>query len=67
MNSLWVILFLNEFELICLHTGIAIACAQLNGFKCCYITQLIQFINHYLSRNEVVSNIASLLVLFVYI
>ena len=30
--SLLVILFLNELELICLHTSIAIVSIQLNGF-----------------------------------
>ena len=30
---MWVILFLNESELICFHTSITIVCTQLNGSK----------------------------------
>ena len=33
VNSLYIILFLNKLELICLHTSIAIVCTQLNGSK----------------------------------
>ena len=33
MNNLYIILFLNELELICLHTSITIIFIQLNGSK----------------------------------
>ena len=43
VNILLVILFLNESELICLHTSIAIICTLLNSFKYCHLT-LKQFL-----------------------
>ena len=43
MNSLSLISFLNELELICLHPGIAIVSTQLNGFNYCYPTLIILF------------------------
>ena len=56
--SLSIILYLNEFELICLDTGIAVV-LQLDGFKYCYQTLIILFnINHLFARNEVVTSIA---------
>ena len=58
MNGLSGILFLNELELICLHTSIAIVCTQLNGFKYCYITPIILFtINHLFAYHDTVSSI----------
>ena len=51
MNSLWVT-FLNESELICLHTvkwypELLFKMIQLNVFKHCYLILMIQFnINH---------------------
>ena len=45
--TLSVISFLNEPELIHLHTRIAIVSTQLNGFNYCSQTPIIQFnINH---------------------
>ena len=59
MNSLLVISFLNELELICLHTVIAIVSPQLNGFNYCYETLIILFnINYLFADSEVVKSIA---------
>ena len=38
-----VISFLNELQLICLRTSIAIVSIQLNGFNYCYLTRIILF------------------------
>ena len=58
MISLLVILFLNEFELICLHICIIIS-TQLYGFKYCYLTLKILFnINHFFADSEEVTGIA---------
>ena len=58
--SLPVILFLNELELICLHTSDATVFTQLIGFKYCYITLKFLFnISHLLAHNEVLTNIAT--------
>ena len=47
MNSLLVISFLNELELICLPSSIAIVSTQLNGFNHRNLTLVILFdINH---------------------
>ena len=55
MNTLLVISFLNELELICLHTSIAIDSTPLNGFNYCCLTLLFQFnINHLFALSEVV-------------
>ena len=35
---LWVISSLNELQLICLHTSIAVISTRLNGFSYCYVT-----------------------------
>ena len=53
MNSLLVTLFLNELDLICLHTiqyfkvllsnTDSFICTQLNGFKYLYLTHVILF------------------------
>ena len=40
----WIISFLNELELICLHTCIAIVSTQLNVLIHCYLTLIILFI-----------------------
>ena len=47
MNSLLIISFLNELELISLHTSMAVVSIKLNAFNYCYLTQIILFnINH---------------------
>ena len=57
--SLSIISFLNELELICLHTSFAIVSTQLNGFSYCYITLIIQFnIDHLFADSKVVTSIA---------
>ena len=54
-----VISFLNELEMICLHTSIAIVSTQLNGFNHCYQTLIILFhINYLFTDSEVVTSIA---------
>ena len=54
MNSLWVISFLNELGLICLHT----VSTQLNGFNYSYQTLIILFnINYLLVHSEMVPSI----------
>ena len=59
MNSLKVVSFLNVLRLICLHTSIAIASTQLNGFSYCYLTLIIIFkINHMFAYSEEVISIA---------
>ena len=59
MNSLLVILFLNELELNCLHTNIAIVSTQLNGFNYCDLTQIFLLnINHLFVHSEVASTFA---------
>ena len=65
-DSLQVISFLNDLELICLHACIAIVSRQLNGFNYCYITLIILFNSNYLfANNEVVTGILNLtLILF---
>ena len=57
--SLRVISFLNELELICLHTSIAIVSTQLNGFNDYFLTPIILFNSNLLfSHSEVVTSIA---------
>ena len=57
--SLSVISFLNELELICLHSSVAIVTTQLNGFNYCFLTHIILFnMNHLFADSEVVKNIA---------
>ena len=59
MNSLSVISFLNEFELICLHTSTGIVSTNLNDFCHCYYTLVILFnINRLLADSKVVTSIA---------
>ena len=59
MNSLLVIAFFNEVELICLHNNITIVSTQLNGFNYCYLTLIILFnINYLFADNEVITSIA---------
>ena len=59
MISLLVITLLNELELICLHTHIAIISTCLNGFSYCYLTLIILFnINHLFADREVLTIIA---------
>ena len=58
MNSLYVISFLNELELICLHTSIVILSIQLNAFNYYYLIVIILFnINHLFADNEMVTSI----------
>ena len=58
MNTLLVILFLNELELIYLHSSIAIVSIQLNGFKYSNRTLIILFnINNLFADIEVVTSI----------
>ena len=53
-----MISFLNELELICLHTSIAIVSTQLNGHNYCYQTLTILInINHLFADSEVVAPI----------
>ena len=57
MNSLLVILFLNELEIICL--AINFVSTQLNGFYYYYLILIILFyINHLFVDNKVVTSIA---------
>ena len=57
--SLSVISFLNELELICLHTSIGIVSTQSNDFNYCYLKQLILFnITHLFAQSEVLTSIA---------
>ena len=59
MNCLLVISFLNDLELICLHTTIAIVSPQLKGSNYCYLTLIILFnINNLFADSEVVTSIA---------
>ena len=54
--SLSVISFLDELELISLHTNIAIVSTQLNGFNYCYLAPIILFnINHLFTHRELYS------------
>ena len=54
-----VISFLNGFELVCLHTNMAIVSTQLNGFNYCYLTLIILFnINHLFTDSDVATSIA---------
>ena len=56
--SLLVISFVNELELICLHTSIAIVFTQLNGFNYCYLPLIILFsINHLFAHSKVLPSI----------
>ena len=52
-NSLWVISFLNELELICLHS---IVSTQLYGFYYCYL--ILFNVNHLFADCEMVTSIA---------
>ena len=59
MISWSVILFLNDLELICLHTSIVIVSTQLHGFNYSNQTLMILFnINHLFAHSEVVTRIA---------
>ena len=59
MNSLSVISFLNELELIFLHSTIDFVSTQLNGFKYGYVILIIQFnINLFFTYSEMVTSIA---------
>ena len=54
-----VISFLNESELICLHTTIAIVSTQLSGLDYCYLTLIILFkFNHLFAQSEEVISTA---------
>ena len=54
--NLSVILFLNELELICLHTFIAIVSTQFSGFNYfCQILTILFNINHFFAHSEVVT------------
>ena len=58
MKSLLVLSFLNELELICLHTSIAIVSTQLNSFNYCFLKLIILFnINPLFVHSEVVTSI----------
>ena len=48
MNGFEVVSFLNELQLICLHTCIAVVYTQLNSLNYCYLTLLIIFNNNHL-------------------
>ena len=54
--SLSVISFLNELQLIFLHTSIVIISTWLNGFNYCYL--ILFNINHLFAHSEVVTSIA---------
>ena len=57
--SLLVISFLNELELICLRTSIAIASTHLNDISYWYLAMPILFdMNHLFVYSEVVTSIA---------
>ena len=59
MNSVLVISFLNELQLIRLCTSIAIVPTQLNGFNYCHQTLIILFnINHLFAHSKMVTSIA---------
>ena len=52
-------MILNELELICLHTCIAIASTLLNVCNYCYLTLIIQFnIKTLFAHSEVVKSLA---------
>ena len=58
-NSLPVISFLNELELIYLLIHFAIVFTQLNGFNYCYLALIILFnINDLFADSEMVTRIA---------
>ena len=58
MNILEVIFILNELELICLYTGIAIVSTQLNGCNYYYLTLIILFnINPLFAHSQMVTGI----------
>ena len=54
VNSLLLISFLNELELICLHSSsITIVFPKLNGLKYCFLTQTVLFnIKHMFADSE---------------
>ena len=53
-----VISFLNELEVICKYTSIAIVSTKLNGFNDWYLTMIILFnIKHLFAHREVVRRI----------
>ena len=53
VNSLLVILFLNELQLIYLHTIIHSVSSQLNVFNFCYLTLIFLFnINRFFADND---------------
>ena len=54
----WIVFsFLNELELICLHSCILIVSTQLNSLNYFYETLIIQFdINHLFEDNEEVTS-----------
>ena len=57
--SLSVKSFLDELELICLNTSIAIVSAQLSCFNYCHLTLIILFNNNHLfAHSKVVTSIA---------
>ena len=56
-KGLWTISFLNELELICLHSNIAIVSTQLNDFNYCYLTLTILFnVDHLFADSEVLAS-----------
>ncbi len=58
-TNLEVISFLNELELIYLHSGIAIVSTQLNDFNYCYLILVILFnINRLFADSQEVIRIA---------
>ena len=63
VNSLSVILFLDELELFCLYSRIATVSTQLNGFSYCYLTPII-LLNTILSiaRSQIVPKYNSIYV-----
>ena len=57
VNNSSVILFLNDSELVCLHTSIAFVSTHLNSFNYCYLTLIILFNNHLFAESEVVTSV----------
>ena len=59
-TDIWyVILFLNELQLICLHISIAVVSTLINAFKYRFLTFMVLFnINYLFAYSKVVTNIA---------
>ena len=57
-HSFGVISFLNELELICLNSSIAVGSTLVNGFSYCYLTLILFDIKSLFADSEVVTSIA---------